>query len=109
MARLLLAPEYGADADRADNNGRTPLHPASGNGKLEVVRALVEDFGADVHAKDNDGDTPLGLAELRNRTEVEIEDARAVASSLTRTLGCGRDTAMAWPLQQGHGTAMTWP
>jgi ankyrin repeat protein len=39
VARLLL--EAGADASRADSDGRTPLMHAAGQGKLEVLRLLL--------------------------------------------------------------------
>jgi hypothetical protein len=32
--------------------GDTPIHLASSNGDLDVVRYLIEQCGADVHAKD---------------------------------------------------------
>ena len=52
-----------------DNNGATPLHWASMNGRTEVVNLLIEK-GADIHVKDNDGDTPLHWASDKGHTEV---------------------------------------
>ncbi len=51
MARLLL--EGGADAQRKDAEGRSPIHQAR---SAEAVRLLVE-FGADVNALDAQGRT----------------------------------------------------
>ena len=47
----------------------TPLHVASGHGRLEVGRMLIE-HGADVTAQDNDGQTPLHLASQAGQLEV---------------------------------------
>jgi hypothetical protein len=65
--RLLL--EHGADINVQSQTGRTPLHWASFNGRLEVVRLLLE-HGADVEAKNNDGKTALQEAADRRRNEV---------------------------------------
>ena len=40
VVRLLV--DAGADKDKADDDGRTPLWMASQNGHLEVVRVLVD-------------------------------------------------------------------
>jgi ankyrin repeat protein len=57
VLRLLL--ERGADVNaRASDDGRTPLHLASENGALEVVRLLLE-HGANVEAVNIRGNTPL--------------------------------------------------
>jgi ankyrin repeat protein len=49
--------------------GRTPLHVASYDGALEVVRLLLE-YGADVEVKNNDGQTALQYAAERGHDEV---------------------------------------
>ena len=55
--------EQGADVDKADNKGGSPLQKAAGKGHLMVVRTLVE-HGADKDKADNDGMTPLFLEAL---------------------------------------------
>jgi ankyrin repeat protein len=52
-----------------NKHGWTPLHRASINGALEVVRLLLE-HGADVEAKDNDGETALQVAAYKGHDEV---------------------------------------
>jgi ankyrin repeat protein len=54
VARLLC--DAGADKDKADCNGATPLMWASDQGHLEVARLLC-DAGADKDKADHDGDT----------------------------------------------------
>ena len=51
----------GADIDRADSDGKTPLHDAVANGHLEVVKELVA-AGADTTMTDSDSKTALQVA-----------------------------------------------
>ena len=48
--------------DSRDNDGRTPLSWAVGNGRLQVVRSLLESGKIDPNSKDNDELTPLSWA-----------------------------------------------
>ena len=57
--RLLL--DEGADINRADCYGRTPLNRAAGRGYTEMVELLLV-RGADINTADNDGYTPLDYA-----------------------------------------------
>ncbi|KAI0289866.1 ankyrin repeat-containing domain protein, partial [Russula brevipes] len=63
--------EHGADAIAPDNDGRTPLHLASFEGDLEVIRILLG-RGADTTAQDKDGWTPFRLALLNRHEEVAL-------------------------------------
>ena len=68
--RLLI--EAGADLDKANNDGWTPLWIASQNGHLEVVRLLVE-AGADMYMAVNTGGgavTPLWIARRRDHDDI---------------------------------------
>ena len=62
-----LLVEQGADKDKRDWEGQTPLLLASKNGLLEVAQNLVEQ-GATLDKSDNQGQTPLLWASrlLRN-------------------------------------------
>lgn len=51
--------------------GLTPLHLASSNGHLQVVKCLCA-FGADLESKDQQGNSPLQRAVLNNRKSVAI-------------------------------------
>jgi len=61
--------DNGADVNAKDNNGFAPLHWASFNGHLEVVKHLVAK-GADLNAKNSFDKTAFDLASENNRNEV---------------------------------------
>ena len=52
----------GADVNCVSSNDETPLYVASQNGRLDVVKYLVEQCQANVEAKNNNLSTPLQLA-----------------------------------------------
>ena len=59
----------GADINKADNDGWTPLYIASHDGHVDVVRALMEG-GADIDKANNDGCTPLYIASGEGHVDV---------------------------------------
>ena len=59
LERVTLLVEQGADKDKGDRDGRTPLYFASWNGYFEVAQYLVEQ-GATVDKTTNVG-LPLSL------------------------------------------------
>ena len=61
--------ERGADVKAKGDCDYTPLHWASGRGRLDVVKCLVE-HGADVKAEDKDGKTPFRLAATARHIEI---------------------------------------
>jgi hypothetical protein len=67
IARLLL--DAGADANKTDRLGSTPLHSAAEWGHAQVVSALVK-AAARVSASDKNGSTPLHAAAEWGHTEV---------------------------------------
>ncbi len=66
LVKLLIA--AGADVNRADKVGETPLNNAAYYGRTECVKLLI-DAGADVNKADKFGETPLYKAEGRGHTE----------------------------------------
>ena len=67
VARLLVG--SGADIDKAEENGATPLHVASREGHKEVIKALL-DLGADATLARIEGTTPLQTAKDSNHLEI---------------------------------------
>lgn len=59
----------GADVNRADRNGGTPLHWAAARGLKEIAELLLAK-GARPNVKDGDGETPLDVARARNKADL---------------------------------------
>lgn len=67
--------EHGADVNRGDNEGWTPLHATANCGFLYIAKYLVEK-GANIAAVNNDGEIPLDVAEcpkMKDLLKKEIE------------------------------------
>lgn len=62
--------ENGALVNHIDKWGRTPLHLAVNNGRVQVVKSLIR-TGAHVNATDNDLNTPLHYVN-------SVEDIRSI-------------------------------
>jgi ankyrin repeat protein len=59
----------GAAVNDPNNRGVAPLHMASREGHLEVVRLLLE-HGADLNAYNKAGQTPSDVASLYGKQEI---------------------------------------
>ncbi|KAJ3293096.1 hypothetical protein HK104_004736 [Borealophlyctis nickersoniae] len=68
----------GANADFADDKGRTALHFACVAGHLPVLNCLIKN-SADVCAQDMNGNTPLHLAAISNQLDCVLALLRAGA------------------------------
>ena len=66
VAALIKA---GADVDKRDREGRTPLIWAAWEGRDSIARQLLK-ARADVHAKDNEGNSALMVAIAKNNNSV---------------------------------------
>ena len=67
--------ERGAEIDKPDGGGCTPLHGAARYGRADVVRLLLE-RGADIDRRTNSGKTPLRCAIERQHKEPSTNDVR---------------------------------
>ncbi|CAK9061651.1 unnamed protein product [Durusdinium trenchii] len=68
MVRIFLS--KGHSPDLPDEEGSTPLHLASEEGHMQVVKCLLEGKATCADAADSDGNTPLLLAAKEGRDEV---------------------------------------
>ena len=60
--------ENGANIQAKDNDSRTPLIWASGEGNTHTAKMLIEN-GANIQAKDKDGHTPFSWAIVEGKTD----------------------------------------
>lgn len=73
MVEFLIA--NGAEIDKKDNEGWTPLHVTASCDILSIAQYLI-DSGADVAAINSDGDLPIDLAtseEMRSLLQKYID------------------------------------
>ena len=96
--RLKQLITLGADIVSSDADLRTPLHLASAEAHLDIVRLLLEN-GADVNARDCYNGTPLEDA-IRNRA-ANVRDQEIVVSTLL-TYGAKLNLNTSQRLDLGH-------
>ena len=70
MASLLL--ENGAEVDKMDNSGRTPLHLAAVRRSSSKIIIILLKKRAQVNLKDNSGKTPLHYAAMEGPVVSEL-------------------------------------
>ena len=95
----LFHKKIGSNLNLKDIDGCTPLHWASGNSNMEVVRCLVEAH-ADVNLKDDDGYTPLHCASHNGHLKVVRCLVEAHADVYLKD-NDGR-TPLHWASMKGH-------
>ncbi|XP_029941080.1 60 kDa lysophospholipase-like isoform X1 [Salarias fasciatus] len=78
---LRVLKDLGSDLSAGDQDGRTPLHVASCQGRLQAVEHLLTG-GASLHALDVYGDTPLSAA-VRCRRKDVVRLLRKAGAHLT--------------------------
>jgi len=71
--------EYRTDMSARDSDGRTPLHIASSQGRLDILDYLLELKTSDINALDKDALTPSKLAHKRGKRDACIRIAIAKA------------------------------
>ena len=79
--------QRGADVNRGDNEGWTPLHATASCGFLSIAKFLLE-AGADVAAVNNDGELAIDISEsdeMEDLLQKEI-DSRSINCEEARNL-----------------------
>jgi len=61
-SRILISDANRSKFEIQDEDGRTPLSWAAGNGHSEIVQLLLDNGGVDIRAQDSTGRTPLSWA-----------------------------------------------
>lgn len=104
VAEFLL--EKGANPNAGDDDGWAPLHSATANGNLRMVKALVK-YGATVDVKTETGTTPLMMflmhAPPNTAETVEFLAENKANVDLADNLG---DTAMHYAVREGNVDAV---
>jgi ankyrin repeat protein len=70
LAVSFLGKELGADVNRVDLAGCTPLYMAAQNDHASVVQYLVKELGADIHQGEKRGGTSLMAASNCKHTSI---------------------------------------
>jgi ankyrin repeat protein len=90
-----LCEKKGANANKPDDGGVTPVSAASLEGHLPVLRYLVGAWGCDVDTPDDNGSTPVAAAapeqeqeqaQVQGQSWQEQECHRLLASALEPTV-----------------------
>ncbi|CAH2103622.1 unnamed protein product [Euphydryas editha] len=78
--------EHGADVNRGDNEGWTPLHATASCGFLSIARYLLEN-GADIAAVNYDGELPVDITESDKMVELlqKVIDEKGIDCEKSRT------------------------
>jgi ankyrin repeat protein len=67
--------EQGANRDKQNDNGSTPLHLAAREGYLEVAKALMR-YGANLNVRDNNGRLPIDIAKKEEIKQAILDEPR---------------------------------
>ena len=95
--KLLL--DSGADKDKANENGWTPLYIAASYGHDQIVKLLL-DVGVDINKADNDGWTPLITAVYNGHERCVVSLWKAGADIYKETKN--GLTALSLAAKKGH-------
>lgn len=99
MSTIFTLLDYGADVNLSDEDGRTPLHLATGYsaqpGGEEIVDWFLEN-DADVHARDKNGMTPLHWAAKEHWYGTEIIERLLEEGADIRVLDNNDRTLLHW-------------
>ena len=96
--------------DQANTEGRTALWVAAHEGRVEVIKVLLE-AGADISHKANNGHTPLAVAHLLrvhgDARAMHVQHAAEHRDVILRGVGRGRASAVHHPPAALRGAVVT--
>lgn len=84
VAAVEMLVEYGADPERLDKTGESPLHKAATMGDYEIVKIFLKK-GVDPYLENKSGETPVSRAVFHGRGSVVKLLVRNDRESLIRT------------------------
>ena len=100
-------PNINVNYSNPDFNQQTPLHTASHNGHVKVIKVLLAHPNINVNLKNSDGQTPLSLGCENGKVlvvEVLLKDPR-VDVTLEDNYGC---TPLWWASYNGKREVIEW-
>lgn len=62
--------QSGADCDKVDANGQTPLYYAVKGVKIEMAEFLLSEGGADINHRDNKNETVMNIAKRTGKKTI---------------------------------------
>ena len=89
----------GADMNKANDWGGTPLYRAAEKGHIQIAQALI-DAGADMNKANDDDWTPLNAAAHEGHIEI-VQALIDAGANKDRTNNSG-DTPLMWSAKKGH-------
>ena len=80
-----LCGEKGADGSIPSRDGCTPVHTASGEGHLHVIKYLIEECGCNASTPSEDGVTSVFAASVSGHLRYLVGERKCDASQETST------------------------
>jgi hypothetical protein len=102
-----LIKELGADVNRPDENGVSPVFYAAMKGQLTALLCLIQDFGADANRLNKRGITPMIAAASEGYQDIVRVLVRDFGADLNHAAQDG-STALMWASYGKHASLVKW-
>ena len=107
LSRIKALVQVGADAARADYDGRTPMHLSAAAGHLECMVYLNTQHGVDIFAVDRYGNNPLHDAMHNNQTAV-VRWLKSLGATASADSGYVKDRDILQAAADGNVEEVKW-